>query len=140
MLIWVGCIRLKLTFWHRKLNVNFEWLWSLEVYRLTKFLTPIQTEFFQYPSSSCTYHWGIRSLKNNSTVSRSSYLYIMNQTIFPGKCFFIQKINKNFMLNTTMENKIKRFASISTAFPIPFIMKLIAQIKILFSLNWGYFS
>ena len=37
------------------------------------------------------------------------------------------------MLNTMMENENKRFASISIPFRILFIMKFIAQIKILFS-------
>ena len=36
------------------------------------------------------------------------------------------------MLNTMMENEKKRFASISIPFLILFVMKLIAQIKILF--------
>ena len=36
------------------------------------------------------------------------------------------------MLNTMMENENKFFASISILFLIPFIIKLIAQIKILF--------
>ena len=35
------------------------------------------------------------------------------------------------MLNTMMENENKRFASISVPFLVLFIMKLIAQIKIL---------
>ena len=37
------------------------------------------------------------------------------------------------MLNTMMENENKRFASISIPFLILFIMKLIAQSKILFA-------
>ena len=37
------------------------------------------------------------------------------------------------MLNTTMENEKKRFANISIPFVILFIMKLIAQINVLFS-------
>ena len=36
------------------------------------------------------------------------------------------------MLNTMMENENKRFANISIPFVILFIMKLIAQINILF--------
>ena len=47
--------------------------------------------------------------------------------------FLIKSITRNFMLNTMMENENKRFASISIPFLILFIMKLIAQSKILFS-------
>ena len=39
------------------------------------------------------------------------------------------------MLNTMMENENKHFASISIPFLILFTMKLIAQIKTLYSLN-----
>ena len=39
------------------------------------------------------------------------------------------------MLNTLMENEKKRFANISIPFIIFIIMKLIAQINILFFLN-----
>ena len=47
--------------------------------------------------------------------------------------FLIKSITRNFMLNTMMENENKLFASISILFLILFIMKLIPQIKILFS-------
>ena len=46
--------------------------------------------------------------------------------------FLLKSITRNFMLNTMMENEKKRFASISIPFLILFVMKLIAQIKILF--------
>ena len=99
--MWVQCIRLKLTFSHGKLNANFgnfnffQWRrpWSLEIYRLAKFITLIQTEFFQYLSRLCTYHWGIGSLKNNSAVSRSGYLYGVNQKCSLANAFFsLQKV------------------------------------------------
>ena len=44
------------------------------------------------------------------------------------------------MLNAIMENENQRFAGISIHFLIHFIMKLIAQIKIPFSLNLRYMS
>ena len=47
--------------------------------------------------------------------------------------FLIKGITRNFMLNTMMENENKRFASISVPFLTLFIMKLIPQIKVLFS-------
>ena len=47
--------------------------------------------------------------------------------------FFIKGISRNFMLNSMMENENKRFASISIPFHTLFIMKLIPQIKVLFS-------
>ena len=43
--------------------------------------------------------------------------------------FLIKSITRNFMLNTTMENENKRFASISIPFLILFMMKLMAQIE-----------
>ena len=151
MVIWVRCIRLKLTFSHGKLNANFgkfnffQWRrpWSLEIYRLAKFITLIQTEFFQYLSRLCTYHWGIGSLKNNSAVSRSGYLYGTNQKYSLANAFFflIKSTTRSFMLNTMMKNESKRFANISIPFVKLFIMKLIAQINILFFfLNWRYLS
>ena len=56
---------------------------------------------------------------------------------FPQQMFFlIKSITRNFMLNTMMENENKRFARILIPFLILSTMKLVAQIKILFSLNW----
>ena len=54
--------------------------------------------------------------------------------IFPSKCFFflIKCTTRSFMLNTMMENENKRFANISIPFLLIFVMKLIAQINILF--------
>ena len=53
------------------------------------------------------------NFKNNSAVSRSSYLF--EPKIFPSKCFFflIKSINRS--LYTKMENVKKRFANISIA-------------------------
>ena len=107
--------------------------WSLEIYRLAKFLTLIQTEFFQYLSRLCTYLWGIHSLKNNSAVSRSGYLYGVNQKFSLGNAFFviIKSITRSFKVNTMMKNENERFANISIPFLALFIVKLIAQINIL---------
>ena len=150
MVIWIRGIRLKLTFSHRKLNANFgkfnffQWRrsWNLEIYRLAKLLTMILTEFFQNLSRLCTYLWGIHSLKSNSAVSRSGYLYGVNQKYFLANAFFlIESITRSFMLNTVMENENKSFANILITFIILFIMKLIAQINILFlPQNWRYLS
>ena len=150
MVIWVQCIRLKLFFSHGKLNANFgnfnffQWRrpWSLEIYRLAKFITLIQTEFFQYLSRLCTYHWGIGSLKNNSAVSRSGYLYGVNQKYSLANTFFllIKSATRSFMLNTVMENENKSFANILIPFVKLFIIKLIAQINIIFFQNWWYLS
>ena len=98
MVIWVQFVRLTLTLSHEKLKAKFGkfiffywkvffffyWRrsWSLEIYRLAKFLTLMQTEFFQYLSRLCTYLWGINSLKSNSAVSKSGNLYGVNQN-FP---------------------------------------------------------
>ena len=97
--MWVRCIRLKLTLSHGKLNANFgkfiflQWRrpWSLEIYRLAKFITLIQTEFSQYLSRLCTYHWDIGSFKNNSAVSRSGYLYGVNPKCSLANAFFLYK-------------------------------------------------
>ena len=107
--------------------------WSLEIYRLAKFLTLIQTQFFQYPSRLYAYLWGINRLKNNSAVSRSGYLYGVNQKFSLGNAFFviIKSITRSFKLNTMMKNENERFANISIPFLALFIMKLIAQINIL---------
>ena len=51
--------------------------WGLEVYRLAKFLTAIQTEFFQLLSRLCT--WDINSFENNFAASMFSYLYGIHQ-------------------------------------------------------------
>ena len=109
---------------------------KFRVLEISKFLTPTQTKIFQYPSSSCTYLWGIHSLRNNSTGTGSGYLYIVNQTTLPRK----EKIHRNFILNTMMENKNQHFSSFLIPFLILFITKFITQIKILFSLNWRYTS
>ena len=106
--------------------------WSLEIYRLAKFLALIQKQFFQYPSRLCAYLWGINSLKNNSAVSRSGYLYGVNQKFSLGNAFFviIKSITRSFKLNSMMKNENERFANISIRFLALFIMKLIAQINI----------
>ena len=44
-------------------------------------------------------------------------------------------ITRSFMLNTMMENENKRFADISIPFLKLFVMKLIAQINIIYFLN-----
>ena len=60
---------------------------------------------------------------------------------FPQKMLFLTKsIIRNFMLNTMMEKENKLFASISIRFLILFVIKLIAQVKTLFSLNRRYMS
>ena len=150
MVIWARCIRLKLTFSHGKLIANFVKFnfvqsrrpWCLEIYRLAKFITLIQTELIQYLSRFCTYHWGIGSLKNNSAVSRSGYLYGVNQKYSLAKAFFllIKSGTRSFMLNTMMENGNKHFANILIPSVKLFIIKLIAQINIIFFLNWRYLS
>ena len=61
--------------------------WSLEIYRLATFLTPTQTEFFQFLLRFCTYLWGIHSLKSNSAVSRSGYFYGLKQKSSLTKAF-----------------------------------------------------
>ena len=62
----------------------FQWRqpWSLEIYKLAKFITLIQTKDFQFLSRVRTYLWDIHSLKNNSTVSRLGYLYGVSQKMF----------------------------------------------------------
>ena len=150
MVIWVQYTRLKLISSYRKLNANFGNFKffseggreDLEFYRLAKFLTPIQTEFFQYLSRLCTYLWGIHNLKNNSAVQRSTYLYGVNWKFSLANAFFllIKSITRSFMLNTMMKKENKHFANNSIPFLILFIMKWITQITILFCLNWKYFS
>ena len=65
------------------------------------------TEFFQYLSRLCTYLWGIRSLKSTSAVSRSSYLYGVNQKFPLANAFssIMKSITRSFMLSTMMENE-----------------------------------
>ena len=96
---------------------------KFRVLQISKILKSIQTELFQYLSSSFTYLWVIHSLKSNSAGSRSGCLSVVNQTIFPTKLFSLTRnqkksksITRNFMLNTTMENKNKRFTCISIPF------------------------
>ena len=49
--------------------------------RSNKIITPIQTEFFQFLSSLCTCLWDINGLKKHSAVSKSGYLYGLNQNV-----------------------------------------------------------
>ena len=80
----------------------------MKAYRLAKFLTPIQTEFFQYLSSSCTYLWGIHSLKNNSAVSRSGYLYRVNQKYSLANALFPYKKNNQKLYAKYYDGKWKQ--------------------------------
>ena len=61
----------------------------------SNFLTPIQTEFFQFLSSLCVYLSDIHNLKNNSAVSRSGWLHVWGKpTIFRNKYFaFLNFLN-----------------------------------------------
>ena len=77
-------IRLKLTSSHEKLYANFgKFIFDSEDshadYRFAKLLTPIEAEFFQFLSCLFAYLWDIHSFKNNFTVSRSGYVYKLNQ-------------------------------------------------------------
>ena len=101
--------------------------------QISKILKTDTKDFFQYLSGLYMYLWGIHSFKSNSALSRSSYLYGANRKFSLSNAFFlIKSLTRNFMLNTMMENGNKFFANISISFLILFIMKLIAQIKILF--------
>ena len=71
------------------------WPWSVEIYRLATFLTPTETEFFQFLSRFCTYVWGIYSLKNNSAVSRSGYLHGLNQQFSLTNAFVFFSTERN---------------------------------------------
>ena len=62
-------------------------------YRLENFLTPRQTECFQFLSRLWTYlFWNKHSLKKNSTVCESGSLYALNQRIFLTNAFAFFKI------------------------------------------------
>ena len=118
-----------------KILIFFWWRrpWSLEIYRLAKFLTLVQRQFFQYLSRLCKYVWEIHSLKNTSTVSRSRYLYGVNQKYsLVNASFLIKSKTRSFMLHTMMENENKRFTNISVPFLILLKVKLISQTNILF--------
>ena len=70
--IWVGYIRLKLTFSDfKKFNFLVKTAVKFRNLQISKILTQIKTEFFQFLSRLCTDLWDLHSLKNNSVVSRS---------------------------------------------------------------------
>ena len=81
MVRWVGCIRLKLIFSNGKIICKlskvwffFQWRqpWSLENFRLAKFLTPIKTEFGKF------FEGYVHIFQ---VYSRSDYLYGVNQKL-----------------------------------------------------------
>ena len=140
---------MKLTLSRGKLNTNFRkfnFLGKVAVkfrnLQVSKILNTDKNRLLQYLSRLCTYLWGIHCLKNNSAVSRSDCLYGVNQKYSQAKAFsfLIKSITRSFVLNTMIDNENKRFTNISISFLILFIMKLIAQINILFFLKWKYLS
>ena len=46
-----------------------------------KIITPIQTKFFHFLSGLYTYLWDTNGLKKHSAVSKSGYLYGLNQNV-----------------------------------------------------------
>ena len=67
---------------------------------------------------------------------RSGYLYGVKKNIHQKMLYFPYKsIIRCFMLSTTIENENKCFANISIPFIILFLMKLIAQVNIIFFLK-----
>ena len=84
----------------------------------------------------CTGFWGIDSLKNNSAVSRSGYLYGVNQKYSLVNAFFpYKKYNQKLHAKFHDGKWKKRFANTSIPFVILCIMKLLTQINILFPQN-----
>ena len=83
--------------------------WNLQI---NKILNTIQTEFFQFLSSLLrTYLWDIHNLKNNTTVSRSGYLYGVNSnfSLTNAFCFSL-----NWRYFSEMQKKINSLLSKST--------------------------
>ena len=139
MVILVQCIRLKLTLSHVKLYAKsliflLKMAAEFKNLQISKFLNTDANRSFPVPSKVMYISFRYTQFEKHFC-RRQIRLRVWDEPkIFPSKCFvfIIESTARSFMLNTMMENENKRFASISIHFVKNFIMKLIAQINILF--------
>ena len=101
MVIWFGCIILKLAYPYGKLyssfgKFNFSLVTMVVNFRnlqISKiFNTDTSTIILTPPLCRYIYLWGIHSLKNNSLVSRSGYLYGVSQKFPQQTLLFFSKL------------------------------------------------
>ena len=83
---------------------------NLQICKILKTDTNRQTEFFHFLSRLCTYDSDIQNLENNFVVSKSSYLYRVNQN-FLNKMFYSFQNWKYFC---DIKKKFNPFVSKST--------------------------
>ena len=109
LVIWVGCTTLKVTFPQKEQYSSFDNFKfflcedSREIYKFTdlaKLLFLMQIEFFQFLSKFCINSWDMHSSKNNSGVSRSSY--VVNKTISLTYAFVIFETGSTFLASEKM--------------------------------------
>ena len=100
MVIWFGFTGLKLTFSYGKLYANFgrfiffrEDGHEVSNLQISKILNTNTNQIFPIPFKVIhIYLWDIHSLKNNTAVSRSGYLYRLNQKFSLTNAFVFFKL------------------------------------------------